>query len=97
MKPRPVTDWDLKCFARENCTVERVIYKRPPDFEAEDLELIKVSGVENMLRIPFVADDRDNPAPEGTVWITLWGHRLPPIDGFVYVNSDGAGPEGCPA
>lgn len=88
MKPRPVTDWDLQVFGPK---AERVIYKCPPGMEnCEDLELIRLH---NMLKMPFVADDRDIPKPEGTIWITVWGHTLPPIDAYVYPSDSGALPE----
>jgi hypothetical protein len=87
MQPRPVTDWDLQCFAPG----VKVVYHRPPDMEdCGDLELIRMP---DCLKIPFIADDRDTPKPEGTIWFTVWGHQLPPIDAYVW-GSTGETPAG---
>lgn len=84
MKPRPVTDWDARTFSGVKFT-----YKCPPDMpNCEPLEVVRSTNPQT-LRIPFVSDDRDNPKFEGTVWVTIWGWNMPPIDGYVFPSSTG--------
>lgn len=80
MKPRPVTDWDLQVWHGK-----RITYGPPRDgsVDATPLELVKCLDPA-VLRIPWVTDGRDTPQFEGTLWLTIWGHQLPPLDGFMF-------------
>ena len=88
MKPRPVTDWDLEYLGPD---VRRVKFGAPADGSV-DAETVEVAHFGDRLMVPFVTDDRDLPSFEGTVWITIYGGGMPPIDAYV-MESDGVRPE----
>lgn len=85
MRPRKTTVEDLVYWTVQepDKKIAQRIFKSPEWLDnSEDVEALIVGDT---IQVPWVSDERDDTKILGTVWLTIHGKGMPPVDVVVTV------------